>query len=228
MARITPTDRSQQLITAAAAVFVQSGYRHTQMDDIAAALGVSKGTVYRSVDSKEALLAAVLTHADAPEELTNDTPLDGYTLTEVSSSLADRLTRVVAGLELATASRATSRTAFGHDLERIASDVFDMMAAHRVRIMVLDRCAPELPALAGDWYAVGRYSLVDVWASYLDMNATHIADDVDHDVLARTIVELLTLWAVKMLWDPNPRPYPADMTDHCGAMVRRLAIGGVS
>jgi hypothetical protein len=44
-------------------------------------------------------------------------------------------------------------------------------------------------------------------------------------VLARTIVELVVLWAVKMPWDPSPRPYPTDTGPACAAMVRRLVVG---
>ncbi|MFT7650009.1 MAG: hypothetical protein ACI8Y4_004774 [Candidatus Poriferisodalaceae bacterium] len=79
------------------------------------------------------------------------------------------------------------------------------MERHRIQIMVLDRCAPELPSFAGDWYEEGRYALVDIWTTYLEQRTEHIADVVDQDVLARTIVELIRLWAVKMPWDPAPR-----------------------
>ena len=100
-----------------------------------------------------------------------------------------------------------------------------MMAAHRVRIMVLDRCAAELPELGADWYESGRNAVVGLWVDYLAQRAPQIGSSVDHEVLARTIVELITLWAVKMPWDPAPRPYPADMAPLCAAMVANLLTG---
>jgi AcrR family transcriptional regulator len=45
-------------------VFIERGYKDTQMDDIAAALGVAKGTVYVYVESKEALFDLVARCAD--------------------------------------------------------------------------------------------------------------------------------------------------------------------
>jgi AcrR family transcriptional regulator len=58
--RTTPSDRLPKLLDAAAATFVEHGFQRTQMDDIADRLGVSKGTIHRSIDSKESLFAAVL------------------------------------------------------------------------------------------------------------------------------------------------------------------------
>ena len=66
MARRTPEDRLEQLVECATRIFIEQGYAHTQMADVAAALGVAKGTVYLSVESKEALFDLVARYADAP------------------------------------------------------------------------------------------------------------------------------------------------------------------
>ena len=54
MPRAIPSDRLSQLIAAATQVFIAQGYRRTQIEDVAQALGVAKGTIYGSVESKEA------------------------------------------------------------------------------------------------------------------------------------------------------------------------------
>src|SRR4030095_9337900 len=69
MPRRAPDDRFDDLIQAATAVFIEQGYRRTQMADVAARLGVAKGTLYLYVESKEALFDAVLRHADADEAI---------------------------------------------------------------------------------------------------------------------------------------------------------------
>lgn len=69
VSRRVPTDRLPSLVAAAAEAFIEHGFERTQMEDIAARLGVAKGTIYRSVPSKEALFAAVLVYADAPASL---------------------------------------------------------------------------------------------------------------------------------------------------------------
>ena len=64
MARQIPDDRLAQLLEAATGVFIEQGYRRTQMADVAAALGVAKGTLYLYVESKEALFDLVCRYAD--------------------------------------------------------------------------------------------------------------------------------------------------------------------
>lgn len=224
MPRTTPTDRLVKLLDAAATAFVEHGFQRTQMDDIAERLGVSKGTIYRAVDSKEALFAAVIAWGDSPDGLTatNDA-------TSVAALVATELADAVAGLELATivAQRKRLRSAdgFGDEIERITTGLYQVMRAKRTAIMVLDRCAGELPELSTVWFGEGRYALVDLWHHYLTLRSAHITIDVDRAILARTIVELITTWAVKMPWDPVPRPYAADTTAACAAMIRHLLTG---
>jgi len=46
MARTVPDDRLARLVECATQVFIEQGYRRTQMADVAKALGVAKGTLY--------------------------------------------------------------------------------------------------------------------------------------------------------------------------------------
>lgn len=230
MPRTTPPDRLSKLLDAAASAFVEHGFQRTQMDDIADRLGVSKGTIYRAVESKEALFAAVIHAADHPPADTSTVEIDAVGgLTEIAGSLRAELTSAVAALELTSlvTTRAKLRTgaSFAEEVERVAVGVFGVLQRRRVAVMVLDRCAGEIPELTTLWFGEGRYALVDLWAAYLDLRARHITAGVDRDVLARTIVEVLTIWAVKMPWDPAPRPYVADPAQACAAMIRNLVIG---
>ena len=52
--------RLQQLVGAATDVFAANGYRRTQMAAVAKAAGVSPGTLYNYVESKEALFRLVI------------------------------------------------------------------------------------------------------------------------------------------------------------------------
>jgi len=75
MARTIPDDRLRRLVEVATAVFIEQGFRHTRMDDVADALGVAKGTLYLYVESKEALFDLVCRSADAPFETPPTLPL---------------------------------------------------------------------------------------------------------------------------------------------------------
>lgn len=228
MPRTTPPSRATSLLVAAAAVFVEHGYARAQMDDVAARLQVSKGTVYRAVQSKDALLAAVVRWGDdpAPPHL----PLDAGDVANVARDLIATLAGEIDALALASPGRRSGRRlAFGDEVETIARDLHRVLAGHRTAIMVLDRCAPELASLTDVWFGRGRYALIDLWADYLDRRPpSPDTSAVGVEVLARSIVELITLWAVKLPWDPSPRAYPDDTSHACGVMVRHLATGNAS
>lgn len=208
---------------------MEHGFQRTQMDDIAQRLGVSKGTIYRAVDSKESLFAAVIAWSDDPDNIPRsgiDEPAD---IAAVAANVAGDLANAVAALELATivASRKHLDAAdgFGDEVERITTGLFDVMRTRHTSVMVLDRCAGEVPELGAVWFGDGRYALVDLWYDYLDLRATQVTAKVDRSILARTIVEMVTIWAVKMPWDPAPRPYPDDTSAACAVMVSNLVTG---
>lgn len=230
VARVTPVDRSAKVVEAAAAVFVELGFRRAQMDDVAERLGVSKGTVYRSVDSKETLLGAVLAFGDRPELLGADGLIEVGSLSDVAAELTAAIGANIAKLELtavATGDSPMDRSAeaMSRQVGRMALELFQAMSRHRVAIMVLDQCAAEVPELTG-WFGDGRYAVVDLWDACLAEFLGEQSGAAERAVLARTIVELITLWAVKMPWDPSPRPYPADAGALVAAMVVDLVMGG--
>ena len=69
MARKIPENRFDELVAAAVEVFIARGYRLTQMQDVAEAVGVAKGTLYGYVESKQALFALCLANADRRDRI---------------------------------------------------------------------------------------------------------------------------------------------------------------
>jgi AcrR family transcriptional regulator len=59
--------RPSEIVSAALQLFVERGFSATRLDDVATHCGVSKGTLYRYFDSKEALLRAVVQEMILPE-----------------------------------------------------------------------------------------------------------------------------------------------------------------
>lgn len=55
--------RSDQLLETATLLFKEKGYHNTSMQDLAAALGMQKGSLYYYIDSKEELLRELLEQA---------------------------------------------------------------------------------------------------------------------------------------------------------------------
>ncbi len=61
--RLSPDERREAIVAAGAGAFVAAGYAGTAMEDVAAAVGVTKLIVYRHFPTKEDLYRAVLERA---------------------------------------------------------------------------------------------------------------------------------------------------------------------
>lgn len=59
-----PEERPREILAAALRVFAERGYHSTRLDDIAAAAGVTKGTIYYYFKNKESLLLQLVAVGD--------------------------------------------------------------------------------------------------------------------------------------------------------------------
>src|SRR4029079_7326134 len=57
-----PDERPTELLEGALRIFAERGYANTRLEDIAAAAGVTKGTIYHYFDTKEELLLRAIEH----------------------------------------------------------------------------------------------------------------------------------------------------------------------
>ena len=209
MARTIPPDRLAQLVECATAVFIAQGYQRTQMADIAAAVGVAKGTLYLYVESKDALFDLVLRCADAecpfadPHSLPVPTPKPGATLQYVRERLAaNQALPALAGA--LTRQRVTDARA---ELRAIVQELYDTLARNRQGITLLDRSARDHPELAALWFAGARGGVMAMLIQYLGnrMRRKLLRPAADVAVAARLLLETLVFWAVHRHWDPHPQ-----------------------
>lgn len=209
MARTMPDDRIEQLVDCATAVFIERGYTLTQMADVAAALGVAKGTLYLYVESKEALFDLVARYADAPRPFESQpalpvrTPRPGATLKYVRERVAQSgvpptLARALAG---------TRVNDVRAEFAAIIRELYDTLAANRRGIKLLDRSARDYPELAAIWFESARGGLVRLLTQYLDERARRRVFQAvpDTAIAARLIIETVTFWAVHRHSDPHPQ-----------------------
>ena len=208
MPRTIPPARFDALVRAATLVFLRQGYRRTQMSDVAAELGVAKGTLYLYVESKEALFEQALLHADRaapislPRALPIPTPRPGSTLRRVRQ----RVVRESALPELAAALARRKARDSRVEAEAIVRELVRLLASHRVAIKLFDRCAPDFPELAALWFSAGRSGVVALLEQYLRKRiaARQFAAVKDPALAARLVLELVAYWAVHRHWDPAP------------------------
>jgi AcrR family transcriptional regulator len=209
MARRVPEDRLKKLVECATGVFIERGYKRTQMADVADALGVAKGTLYLYVESKEALFDLVARHAAGDTALLESrrlpitTPKAGATARFAKEQLATRqaLPRLTTALG---ARRIEDPKA---ELQQIVRELYRTLRDNRVGIKLLDRVAPDYPELADVWFRQGREALLESLCAYLkDRVRRKLFRPVpDVSVAARMILETTVFWAVHRHWDPHPQ-----------------------
>ena len=116
----------QRLIDGARRSFLSQGFRGVTMDDLAAALGVSKKTFYQHFDSKRTLLQAVLDAklAEAQWELGE--------ILERNQPVQQRLAELVACVQRHTQEL---QPAFIRDMRREAPELFDQISRRRSELI---------------------------------------------------------------------------------------------
>ncbi len=232
--RAIPKDRFDDLIEAATSVFLELGYRRAQMADVAARMGVAKGTVYLYVESKEALFHAVLLHADRaapiplPEVLPVPSPAPGDTLEALRRRVAEDAT-----LPFLEAALARRRVGDIHaELEGVVRELYALLSRHRRGIKLLDRCAQDHPELSAIWHDVGREGALSLLRRYLGdrIRRGRLAPTEDPKVLARIVLETLVVWAVHRHWDPSPEALDDEVVERTvvAFVVRGLLAGDVA
>ena len=209
MPRSVPDDRLEQLVECATRVFIEQGYRRTQMADVAAALGVAKGTLYLYVESKEALFDLVARSAAgdrsrlARAKLPIATPKPGTTVRFAREQLARRQTLPKLATALSTRTVRDARA----ELDAVVRELYRTLRANRVGIKLMDRSAPDYPELGDLWWRHGREAVLALLRAYLD---DRIGRGVfrrvpDVALAARVVLETAVFWAVHRDWDPHPQ-----------------------
>lgn len=142
------------ILSAARELFLRKGYAGASMDEVAAAAGVSKQTIYKQFSDKDLLFAAVLT-ADIEETA-------GHT-----SDLVDALANAQ---DVTAALRAFAR-----------QHVIEVMAPHLIRwrrLVIAE--ADRFPELARTWYESGpakaHATLADRFALLAERRVLRVPD----------------------------------------------------
>jgi AcrR family transcriptional regulator len=208
MARRIPEDRFEQLLECATRVFIEQGYRRTQMADVAEAMGVAKGTLYVYVESKEALFDLICRYADSPPQVAQRppfpirTPKPGATLRLVRDELERN--RSVPALTAALARKKVMDAPA--ELRAIVGELYDQLARNRRRIKLIDTSARDYPELAALWFEGARGGVLDLLRRFLETRIARGALEPVPDVAAaaRLVLETTVFWAVHRHFDSRP------------------------
>jgi AcrR family transcriptional regulator len=229
VARAIPENRFADLVRVATQVFIERGYRLTQMADVAEALGVAKGTLYGYVESKEALFQLCLEHAsgeepiETPPVLPLPTPPRGALIQMLRASVGKRAPRRVLREALDRERAPDIRV----ELESILRELYDLTETYAVAIRLLESAASHME-LSREWQTRGRQEARDLLERYLRsrIDAGQLRPAPDLRLAARFVIEVIATWAMHIKWDRFPQKFdPKAARDH---VVEFLVRGLIS
>jgi AcrR family transcriptional regulator len=197
-------DRTQEVARAALAAFCNGGYRLTQMAHVSERMGVSVGSIYRTVESKEALFHLAVLEATGSLPTYLDLPLRVSGLRETAEHLrrVASLDRLWSTLEDANAHGAPADVRA--EAEAIAGQLYESLSRRAAIISLLDRCAHEIPELAQIFDTEVRGRLMQDLVTWVtDRKLAGDASPARAAVLARGAMEAIAWMAKSRRGDPT-------------------------
>jgi len=153
-----PRERSEEVYRAALRLFREKGYHATSMQDIAAAVGLYKGSLYHYIGGKEDLLVQVFERAM------------GTLLADVERIVADTSLRPSAQLRLIVQAHVTcvaenldALTVYLHEFRALAGESLANVRAQR------DRYAHLVADTVGRGVRLGEFETADVGIATLGL-----------------------------------------------------------
>ena len=210
MPRKIPEDRFSELIRTATQVFIERGYRLTQMADIAEALGVAKGSLYTYVESKEALFMLCFEQAVAfrpvgrPPVLPVPTPAPGA----LGRRFRRQLRASGALPELGAALQRERAIDIRDELDTVIRELYALTQTYAVAITLVERAVGH-PEISQDWQTRGREDSRQRLAAYIEsrIQSGQLRALPEPRLAARFVIECIATWAMHIRWDPSPEHF---------------------
>jgi len=185
------------IASAATEDFRRLGYRGTRTADVAARAGISAGSLFNYVESKEALFHLVFINglgllSELPPVLPLRTPEPGETYALVARAFAEaprsRLQSALATSEPADASQ---------ELREIVEELYRLVERNWPLLAVIERCAAELSELDAIWFGEARPAVFDELTEYLERRTASglLRAMPDGRVAARVVIESVAWFA---------------------------------
>jgi AcrR family transcriptional regulator len=202
MARVPATERLDALAGAATRVFGRLGYRGTKMAEVASEAGMSSGSVFTYVETKEALFHLVFAHGfgvlelRSPEagypDLPRPTPGPGETTAMIEAQL-----RAIPIPNLRTALAQEHPDDIAAELRGIVEERYMIQEHYWPVLAVIERCAVEMPELEEFYYGRTRVGYFGRLATYVDRRTTagYFRPMPDTAVAARVVSETISWFA---------------------------------
>lgn len=209
MARRRDPDFMNRLARAGMEIFARDGLANARMSEVAERLGVSQGTLYNYVESKDALFCIALDRATGAEHipLPEELPVEGPSIDSIRDGLEEAAPEAfgLEALDAALERRECEDPA--EELREIVEEFYDRLAGMRWAADVIERSARDIPELHDLFFLEIRRSVIDRIARYLTLRGESgcIRTLEDPGVTARLLTEIVDYAARRRHRDPDPR-----------------------
>jgi AcrR family transcriptional regulator len=224
--RRRPPDRLDHILDAALRVFARTGLERSKMSDVAAEAGVSQGTLYNYVESKEALFGLLLDRGlggDLPEPTTF--PVRGPSPATLAARMEEAVSAGFALPKLEEALRRRRVTDARVELAGIIDELFERTVATREAADAVERSAHDVPELAAVFYGKVRRRLFDQLAALIRRrSASGHYRQTDAPAIARMIIESVTMFGRHIYNDRAPPDFDLEAARKA---VRDALVAGV-
>jgi AcrR family transcriptional regulator len=211
-------DRTREVAQAALACFRDGGYRLTQMVHVSERMGVSVGSIYRYVESKEALfhIAALEAVGQLPDA--SALPIRVSGLQDTAAVLAELIAQDRLWPVLSKTMNAPPPEDLRAEAYEIAGELYDAIAVRAPLIALLDSCAQDVPELAEVFNRQIRHRLMnDLVTWVLRRKLVQDLGRPDAEALARGAMEAVA-------WLAKNRPYDPTATEISDDQARAAAM----
>ena len=168
MPRVPASERMLELARAATTEFGRLGYRGTKTAEVATKAGISTGSLFNYVESKEALFHLVFLFGF---EMTSErlpalpvaTPAPGATFAVIEAGLAQiQMPRMRAALS------EEQPADVALELREILEERYSLIEHYWPVLAVIERCAVEMPELEAAWFGLIRAEILEELVTYLE------------------------------------------------------------
>jgi AcrR family transcriptional regulator len=227
MAKVPARERLATIAIAATEVFGRLGYRGTRTADVAREAGISSGSLFTYVESKEALFYLVFAYGFGRfEEVLPTLPLGTPSPGETVELISQELRKIPAP---------RLRAAFAEDrpadpiaeLRSIVDERYGIIENIWPLLAVIERCALDLPELDAFYFGQARSGFFARLTEYVEMRAAggYLRATPDAAVTARVIIESVTWFAWKRRQGRDAHTYDDELVRRsvldfvCAALV---------
>ena len=201
-------ERLLELVEAAIVVFSRQGYEKSQIADVAKEMGVSVGTVYNYVESKEALFDLVLRHTSKESPAWLDeiqvpvrTPKLETTLGFLKGIFGQKNKWPVLSAALKQKEAEDPRA----ELESIIRELYALMHGHRTGLRLLLKSALSFPGMTEIFVFGLRKRLLNALVKYINLRvaAGQFAKPKDTFATASVITQTVAWANLQRPHDPH-------------------------